>query len=285
METYSIISPDTPSNGIVYNSPHSGRYLPVEFLNQYEGQPIRLHQSGDSRMDDVIGGITSAGSCLFKNHYGRIYVDTNRDVREIDPACLKDSPRGLQFIRSEKVMRGFGVIPMKTFDGKDIYPEPGLTHDAARARLEEVYYPVHEALAALLEQARDRFGYYLLVDCHSMPSYRFMNSRLPSNRQADVVIGNNYDKSCSRKISRYVAQHFEEDGLSVRFNAPYAGGYNTVHYGVPDRKRHAIQIELNRNLYLNEEDLSLNGNFENLRDSITKLADKLNREIQSLLGI
>ena len=174
---------------------------------------------------------------------------------------------------------------MKTFDGKDIYPEPGLTHEDARKRLEEVYHPVHKALSALLEQARKTYGYYLLVDCHSMPSYRFINSRLPSNRQADVVIGNNYDKSCSRKISRFVAQHFEDEGLSIRFNAPYAGGYNTVHYGAPDRNRHAIQIELNRSLYLNEEDLSLNGNYEQLRDSITRLSTKLDKEIRPLIGM
>ncbi|WP_417317470.1 N-formylglutamate amidohydrolase [Emcibacter sp.] len=284
METYSIISPDTSSNGIVYNSPHSGRYLPEEFLRIYEGDEVKLHQSGDSRMDEVVSGITSAGSCLFKNLYGRIYVDTNRDVRELDPHSLNNCPRNIRCIRSEKVARGFGVIPIKTYDGADIYTENQLTYDCAQARLDKVYRPVHKALNELLDMTREQHGYYLLVDCHSMPSYRFMNSRLPSDRQADVVIGNNFDKSCNRKISRFVAEHFESAGLAIRFNAPYAGGYNTVHYGQPAQGRHAIQIELNRRLYLNEEDLSLNQGFEKLQECITDLSLKLDREILNLMS-
>ncbi|WP_321392672.1 N-formylglutamate amidohydrolase [Emcibacter sp.] len=283
MKTYSITPPDTSSNGIIYNSPHSGRYLPEEFVNRFDGQPIKLHQSGDSRMDEVISGTTSAGSHLFKNLYGRIYVDTNRDVRELDPHCLKDSPRSIKFIKSEKVVRGFGVIPMRTFDGQDIYPEKSLSYETARARLDQVYQPVHAALGELLDKARSDHGYYLLVDCHSMPSYKFINSRLQASNQADVVIGNNFDKSCYPNISRFVADHFEAEGLAVRFNAPYAGGYNTVHYGQPNYHKHAIQIELNRSLYLNEEDLTLHQGFEELKDSMTSLSRKLDCEIRNLL--
>ncbi|WP_138379626.1 N-formylglutamate amidohydrolase [Luteithermobacter gelatinilyticus] len=283
MKPYTITHSLRTTNGVVYNSPHSGTYFPEHFLENIIVEKKLLESSGDTLVDQLIRQVDRHGSQIFINHYARSYVDTNRAPNEIDPAMFTDIPPKTKFFKSEKVMRGFGVIPRRAYDGTPIYAAP-LPFDCARHRLTHIYHPIHQALSDLLQEVKQQAGYYLLVDCHSMPSYPFIGSRLPAHTQPDVVLGNYHGKSCQHKISAFIEKHFSEHGLTVAFNNPYAGGYNTVHYGNPHRKEYAIQIEINRKLYIDEKTLMPHDGFIRIQTMFTELAQKLNEELPGLMS-
>ncbi len=278
MHPYSVLSPVSAQNGILFNSPHSGTYLPDDFLEQISISPEQLHYSGDIFVDRLITETPRFGATGFVNHYARTYVDTNRTCHEIDPDMFIDPPQRDKFTRSDKVMRGFGVFSSKSYDGQNIYPHP-LPASEINRRLDRIYHPVHTALNQLLEKFYQDHGYYLLLDCHSMPSYNFIGHGFPRATQPDLIIGNCFNKSCVAKLSQHVASYFTNHGLKVIFNAPYSGGFNTREYGRPECGRNALQLEFNRALYMDEKTLKLHEGFLPLRNLLTGFSENLNRDL------
>jgi len=183
---------------------------------------------------------------------------------------------------SDKTSRGFGLIAQKTYDGQQIYSQK-LPFAEAEKRLKNIYRPVHQALQGLILEIHQQHGYSCLVDCHSMPSFDFIGLRFIHQRQPDVILGNCFNKSCDAELSEYIARFFHKAGLSVSFNTPYAGGFNTSHYGNPSVGQHAIQIELNRALYMDEDNLTLSPDFPELRLLIKQLSQNLNQDIKAIL--
>ncbi len=278
MHPYSILSPVGPRNGILFNSPHSGTYLPDDFLKQISISPEQLHYSGDMFVDRLITNIPKSGATGFINHYARTYVDTNRASCEIDPDMFVNPPHRGKFTKSDKVMRGFGVFSRKSYNGRDIYPHP-LPSSEINYRLDRVYHPVHAALSELLEKIHGDHGYYLLLDCHSMPSYNFIGQEFSRATQPDLIIGDCFNQSCIGKISQHVATFFTDHGLKVAFNTPYSGGFNTQEYGKPADGRNALQLEFNRALYMDEKILQPHDGFIPLQDLLTGLSDNLDRNL------
>jgi N-formylglutamate amidohydrolase len=120
-------------------------------------------------------------------------------------------------------------------------------------RLERYYVPYHKVLQLNLERLRDRFGYVILLAAHSMPSLGRSTHRDPGSQRADVVPGTCGRTSADPRVIDFVDAHFRNAGLRVRHDDPYKGGYTTSHYGRPAQRCHAIQIELNRALYVDEQ--------------------------------
>jgi N-formylglutamate deformylase len=211
-----------------------------------------LRRSEDAFVDELFAGAVALGAPLLAAHFPRALLDVNRGISEIDPAMFE---RGLDMkvdALTPRVSAGLGVIPRIVRDGAEIY-RGKLTGADAQARLDRLYKPYHQALAGLMEETRARFGVAVLIDCHSMPSALSV---------PDMVLGDRYGAACAPVLSNRAEAAFSRAGFSVARNTPYAGGHTTAQYGRVASGFHALQIEINRALYLDEDRIAKKPCFE-----------------------
>jgi N-formylglutamate amidohydrolase len=248
--TFDVVLPEGGAGMVVFASPHSGAERPDDMSEAHGLSELTLRSAEDVGVDRLIAAGTAGGAPLIAGRVSRAYVDLNRAPGELDPALIDDVAAGGL---SAKVAAGFGVIPRKAGDGTALY-DRRLSLDEARRRLAAVHAPYHEALGGLMEAARDRHGRALLIDWHSMPSRAAAGSQ--GRRGIDVVLGDRHGSACRGATTRRIRALFEAQGWRVALNTPYAGGYSTERWGRPDEGFQAIQIELNRALYLDEATLT-----------------------------
>lgn len=283
MTLFSLLKPDQKTNNIIYNSPHSGEKLPDEFLEQTTIDKHTLLCSGDSFVDTLYDQAPKYGSAILANQFARSFMDTNRAAYELDQDMfIGDIPSGL-INYSHKVDMGYGSIAKYAYTRKEIYFSKIPFQDAEN-RIKQYYFPIHETLTQLLAKEHHHFGYSVLIDCHSMPSYEFLNYATPSP-QADIILGTLHGKSCDQKLSEYIEKYFKKNGLFVVMNIPFAGGYNTSHYGRPNENQHAIQIEIKKSLYMDEKNRVLNKQAYEFKKIITSLIQSLNNDIENILKV
>ncbi len=248
---FSILAPDHHASPFVFCSPHSGRVYPSHFLAQSKLDALSLRKSEDCYVDMLVSAAVACGAPLIAAHFPRAYLDVNREPYELDPALFADPLPAYANPHSTRVIGGLGTIARIVSDGEDIYPGK-LPLGIGLARIEALYVPFHAALRGLIDQTCSAFGYAVLIDCHSMPSMAL----LPQGRgRPDIVLGDRFGTSCSGLVTGFLQEAFQTRGYDVRINRPYAGGYITEHYGKPGRGVHALQIEINRGLYLDEKTL------------------------------
>ena len=254
---FEIIEPRELLGPLVFASPHSGRFYPPALRRASILDGRSLRGSEDGYVDRLLEGVPGAGLPVLRALYGRAYVDLNRAADELDPAMFEDLPKSLNIRPTDRVVAGFGVVPKMVANGRPIFAGR-LPFAEAEARLEEVHAPYHRALKELMNRAAERFGFAVLVDCHSMPSrWAILEEGLKSRRGAeaaepDIVLGDRFGASCAPALRIAMARHFRDRGYRVIRNQPYAGGYCTETHGRPADGRHAIQLEINRRLYLRE---------------------------------
>ena len=283
MSLYSLLKADQKTNNIIYNSPHSGVCFPDDFLNQTTVDKHTLLCSGDSYVDTLYSDAPKFGSVLMANQFARSFMDTNRAAYELDQDMFYgDIPNDL-IDHSHKVDLGYGSIAKYAYTRKEIYFTK-IAFEEAESRIRQYYFPIHEKLSQLLNEDHQKFGYSVLIDCHSMPSYEFLNYRT-IKKQPDIIIGNLYGNSCADELSNYIKKYFNKHNLNVTMNNPFAGGYNTNHYGRPNDNKHAIQIEIKKSLYLDEHNRALNEHAKNFKKIITELIQSLNLDIEKILKI
>lgn len=243
----------TAVSPLVFASPHSGDVYPDDLGAREDLTEFSLRSAEDVLVDRLAAPRPDLGIPMIAARLGRAYVDLNRDPDELDPQVVEGAEAA-----SPRVAAGFGVIPRLTGDGQTIR-DHALTYDDALARLALAHRPYHEALERLMHRARDRFGYAVLVDWHSMPSRAV--GRAAGVRSPDVVLGDRHGSSCSAEVTRLLRGQFERAGWRVALNRPYAGGWSTQLWGLPAEGCHAVQVELNRALYLNEDALKPGPHF------------------------
>ena len=247
----------------VFASPHSGEEIPKDMLDAIAIEAQDLKQSQDCRVNELFKSVPDNGVPLLAARYARTYVDLNRYEGEIDATMFQPRPQVAG--QCERVEIGLGVIPRIVTADVSIYDEP-MPAEHIDKRLNLAYHPYHAKLKQLLDDAQERAGKAILIDCHSMPSNLFGWSK--RNALPDVVLGNCRGRSCSSDLILKAEGFLKEMGLRVRRNVPYAGGYCTQFYGQPDRGVHALQIELNRGLYMNEKSREPNENFKELQQKL-----------------
>jgi len=258
---------------LIFASPHSGRDYPGELLRNSRLDHHALRQSEDSYVDLLFDEAPHFGAPLLRALFPRAYVDVNRSRDELDPRMFADEVPKSADCHSSRVIAGLGVIPRIVADGQDIYGRK-LYYLDARRRLSACYDPYHKALSGLIEEARAGFGCAILIDCHSMPSVGGAPFR-PGEPRIDFVLGDRFGSSCAPSIIRFVEDTLTGFGYQVARNAPYAGGYVATSYGRPRGGVHALQIEINRALYLDERRIARTGGFETLRRNMIQLMEKL----------
>lgn len=246
-----VLEPPERTVPLVFASPHSGREYPPDFVAASRLDPQGLRRSEDSFVDELFAGVVRRGAPLLCALFPRAFCDPNREPYELDPGMFSGPLPPAANIRSPRVAAGLGTIAKVVATGAEIYAGKLPVSEIDR-RIGHFYRPYHRRLAALVEEGRAQFGWSLLVDCHSMPSIGGPMDHDVGLSRVDVVLGDCFGASCAPLITQVVEDAFRARGYRVVRNTPYAGGFTTRHYGQPRHGSHALQIELNRALYMDE---------------------------------
>ncbi len=262
----------------VFSSPHSGRvYLP-SFLAQSRLDEQTIRKSEDFLVDQLFAGVVEIGAPLLTANFPRAYLDVNREPYELDPNMFAGKlPRQIN-ARSVRVAGGLGTIARIVADSEEIYAGK-LDPVEAIGRIETAYKPYHQALRNLLARTHVGFGYAILIDCHSMPSADGRPYDRDGGGEAagrpDIVLGDRFGTSCASHVVHYARELLTDMGYRTVVNKPYAGGFITEHYGRPGEGLHALQIEINRGLYMDEARLKKTENFDALARDLRKFAKRI----------
>ena len=257
---FEILPPPEWTAPAVFNSPHSGREFPEHFLRQSRLPLQALRKSEDCYVDELFMACVSHGAPMLRALVPRSYIDLNREPYELDPRMFSSELPGYANTGSPRVAGGLGTIPRIVSEGEDIY-RGRIDFAEARRRIEQVYVPYHRTLSALTSAVLAKVGEVLLVDCHSMPASATAHVVPPQSGGVDVVLGDRFGASCAEDIPAFIEERLEAHGLRVLRNKPYAGGFITQNHGAPHRGQHALQIEINRSLYMNETTLAKSPDF------------------------
>ncbi|WP_148205775.1 N-formylglutamate amidohydrolase [Hyphomonas neptunium] len=254
-----LSEPQIDAAPIVFASPHSGNHYPEEMVSALCVPLMDVRRTEDAFVDELFSNAPHHGGTLLAARFGRSVVDLNRDPHELDPAMFHDGPPRACALPTPRVEAGLGCLPRVGARGEAIYSRLLYKAEGER-RLSGIHDVYHGQLSGLLDAQRTRHGRALLVDCHSMPSVQ------PGRRNlTDIVLGDRFGSSSDARLVNRLERVFRNHGLTVARNAPYAGGYTTRRYGRPKRGIHAIQIEINRGLYMDEQAITRAGGFSALR--------------------
>lgn len=253
-----LYSPAVRSTCVIFASPHSGRAYPATFLARSRLDELAIRSSEDAWVDDLFADAPRHGAPLLAAQTPRAYVDFNRAPEELDPALIEGVRR---LSPNPRVASGLGVIPRVVAGGRAIH-DGKITLEEAHARITRHWRPWHDCLQTLLDESGRLFGRSILIDCHSMPHEALDNI---AGARPDVVIGDRFGASAAGAIVTEVQSALTDAGLRVVRNAPFAGAYVTQHYGTPARHQHALQLEIDRALYMDEATLEKRADFDDLR--------------------
>jgi N-formylglutamate amidohydrolase len=275
---FEVARPRELTAPLLFNSPHSGRIYPRAFLAASKLDALTLRRSEDSYVEELFGFVGALGAPLLYAHFPRAYLDVNREPYELDPALFRDGLPHYANTQSVRVVGGLGTIARIVSECDEIYREP-LSLVAALGRINLLYTPYHTTLRSLLVEAQQAFGLAVLIDCHSMPSNPIADY---GGARPDFVLGDRYGTSCSGELTRVAAEQLKALGYVVELNKPYAGGYITEHYGRPQAGLHALQVEINRALYMNETSFDKSPGFERLKRDLEQMVRALKASVPRL---
>jgi N-formylglutamate amidohydrolase len=261
-----------PPTPLVFASPHSGRDYPSDMMAAAALDAQTIRRSEDAFVDDLIVASPALGAATITARYARAYIDLNREAFELDPGMFADELPEFARARTARVAAGLGAIARVVSEGQEIYARK-LMFAEARGRIEGAHRPYHAALERLLAEAHRAYGYAILIDWHSMPAAAAKAGG--RDRPCDFVLGDRFGAACAGVLTQQVERELEAMGYRVARNTPYAGGYTTEHYGRPARRTHALQIEINRGLYLDETTLTPTTGFERLKADLERLTRSL----------
>ncbi|MGQ2904618.1 MAG: N-formylglutamate amidohydrolase [Neoaquamicrobium sediminum] len=270
-QAVSVRRPDGEELPLLYDSPHSGRVYPEDFLPAAE---MRLLLGGEDRfVDDLVIDAPSHGATLIKALFARTYIDPNRTPDDLDPHLLPEdwAEETAPSVNSE---RGVGLIFRLIGDAVPIYDRL-LSADEIRHRIDAYWRPYHAALEDEMARLTERFGEVLHINWHSMQPVGNALAPDPGQKRPDFVLGDLYGTSCDPALTRFVADHLSALGYSVGLNDPYKGALIVERYGKPEEGRHTLQIEINRALYMDHGTLDRTGGFADLKDDLSTFTDEL----------
>ncbi len=279
-ELFEVREPASQTIPFVYNSPHSGRRYPLSFLKSSRLDATAIRRSEDHYVEELFGAAPTLGAPLLMAHFPRAFVDVNREPYELDPRMFSGPLPSFANCNSLRVAGGLGTIPRIVAENAEIYAGR-LSVEEAMQRIDAVYKPYHAQLRQLIARTHTRFGFGVLIDCHSMPG----NIRIAGNPvRPDFIIGDRYGTSASAELSRAAMSFLEDLGFAAVRNKPYAGGFITEHYGRPLRGLHALQVEVNRSLYVDEDTLEKRPDFQAMVDALSVFMSNMAEFVEGYAG-
>jgi N-formylglutamate deformylase len=274
---YLLTRPARQTVPLVFASPHSGRLYPADFVAAARLDPLALRKSEDGFVDELFAAAPLHGAPLLAATFPRVFCDVNREPWELDPGMFDGPLPAWVNTASPRVGAGLGTIARVVATGEAVYRHK-LTFAEAEDRIRRYWQPYHAALAALIAETRAEFGYCLLIDCHSMPTHPAQAASPP-----DFVLGDAHGTACAPKATRMAEEALLQLGYRVRRNDPYAGGYVTRHYGRPREGVHALQVEIARPLYMDEQRIERLPRMQGLVDDLTRLIGRMAHNDWSIL--
>ena len=269
MSTSSIFNfKKTKQSFLFLNSSHSGRNY-SDCIKYFSNLSISdMRKSEDSYIDLLFDNKMLNINFLIAN-FPRIFIDLNRSPLELDSSMWSGKFNSSIFNKSQKVNSGIGVIPKVCFSGKKVYNNL-LLFKEARRRLLNYYFPYHRKIRMLINYIKKNHKKVVILDCHSM------SSELVSVN-TDIVISNNKNKSANPIITNILQKLFESYSYKVNINNPFEGGFITKFYGKPINHVNVIQIEINKKLYLHEENFKVDlKNFNKLKNCFSDIINYIN---------
>ena len=254
---FTLVRPERLETSVIFASPHSGRDYPPASLAAAVPDERGIRSSEDAYVDELIDAAPRYGAPFLAARAPRAYVDLNRAPEELDPALIEGVRRAAN---NPRIASGLGVVPRVVANGRAIYRgKIGL--DEVHGRINRHWRPYHDTLQSLIDDSHRHFGEAILIDCHSMPHEALESVVGLGGRHPDVVIGDRFGAAAANSIVERVEAALASAGLRVVRNTPFAGAYITQHYGRPSRRQHAIQIEIDRRLYLDERRIAKSEGF------------------------
>ena len=259
--SFHLTRPRLRTTSVVFASPHSGRDYPGAFLQTAALDEHEIRSSEDAFIDQLFAGVPLHGAPFLAARAARAYVDLNRAPEELDPALIEGVRRAAH---NPRIASGLGVIPRVVANGRPIYRgKIGL--EEAQGRIAGYWRPYHDQLQALLDESHAQFGQAILIDCHSMPHEALETLGPPGSARPDVVLGDRFGAAAAAPVVDQIEAAFQRAGLRVVRNMPFAGAYITQHYGRPTRRQHAVQVEIDRGLYMNERTIRPSAEYDGFR--------------------
>ena len=254
---------------VLLDSPHSGVVYPDDFRPV---APMELLRTGeDAFVHELFGAAPEKGAVLIEAHFPRVYIDPNRASTDIDPDLLSDTwPEPLQ--PTEKSRLGLGLIRRLAVPGVPVHSRR-LTAAEVRLRIDRFYRPYHQAVGGAYDELQDRFGKVWHINCHSMKSVGNAMNTDEGAKRPDFVLGDRDGKTCDPAFLRLVRDVLVVRGYTVAINDPYKGLELIMRYSDPGAGRHALQIEINRSLYMHEGRITKNAGFDELKEDLDRLLD------------
>lgn len=269
--TYNLRRPKDRTTSVVFASPHSGRDYPMSFLRKSVLDDKQIRTSEDAFVDQLFRVAPEFGAPLLTALAPRSYVDLNRAPEELDQALIEGVRR---ISHNPRVASGLGVIPRVVANGRAIY-RGKITLDEAHHRISRYWRPYHDMLQTLLDENQNRFGEAILIDCHSMPHEALENVGPPGSPRPEIVLGDRFGATAASSVMERVEAAMTNAGLRVARNMPFAGAFIAQHYGQPSRGQHAIQIEIDRGLYLDETTLEPSDGYDDLRKTLISVISEI----------
>ena len=251
---------------IVLSSPHAGNLFPKEFLENSVLTKSELRSSEDSFVTELVKEASNAGIPLLSLNISRTFIDVNRDKIELDETMFFDAPKNND-INSRRCRVGLGVLHRVVYHNKNIY-DGLLSYKEALERINNVYDPYHKRLKQLVDKCVRKFGFCLLLDCHSMPS--MICNIMNESKALDFCICNLFDESCPTEISQNFYNSLANQDIRVEFNKPYAGAFITFNYCQPRKNIYTLQLEINRSIYMDEQTHDKNIDFQSVAHHISQ---------------
>jgi N-formylglutamate amidohydrolase len=278
---FRLLAPERPFTPVIFTSAHSGRAYSADLMTGVRLCALSLRRSEDCFVDELFSAAPANGAALLAANFPRAFCDANREPWELDPAMFTERLPDWVNTTSSRVSAGLGTIAKVVASGEAIYSVK-LPFAEAERRILTYWRPFHDTLARLIQDIRERFGYCLVIDCHSMPSNG--QGKRAGGRPVDFVLGDLHGSACASRVTRAAEALLTGKGYLVRRNDPYAGGFITRHYGRPADDVHVLQIEIARALYMNEARIERLADFPLVQRQISDLVAGLTLQVHDLIG-
>jgi N-formylglutamate amidohydrolase len=276
-----LLIPERPFSPVIFTSAHSGRAYSADLMAGVRLCALNLRRSEDCFVDELFSAAPIHGATLLAANFPRAFCDANREAWELDQTMFVDPLPDWVNTTSSRVSAGLGTIAKVVASGEAIYASKLVFAEAER-RIYKYWRPFHDTLARLIEDIRTRFGYCLVIDCHSMPSGG--PGKRAGGRAIDFVLGDLHGSACASRVTRGAEALLASKGYVVRRNDPYAGGFITRHYGRPSRGVHVLQVEVARALYMDEARIERLPEFALVERQITDFIAALTVQVHDLIG-
>ncbi|MBP5353008.1 MAG: N-formylglutamate amidohydrolase [Alphaproteobacteria bacterium] len=275
---------DKPQFPLVLSVPHSGTFFPEEFLQNVAFDVPTLRRNEDLLVDKLLEDAVNIGIPTIKAEVSRVFIDLNRDRLELDPSMFYNYPKDKDMLFDKHCRVGLGVVHRINYRRESLY-NGLLDYHEVEERLKNVYDVYHKRLKQIVDRCVKKFGFCLVLDCHSMPSK--ICSIIDDRSGIEICLGNLFSQSCPQEMSDFLAGEFWNRNYKVEFNCPYSGAFITFNYCQPRRQMYTLQLEINRALYADEETLLPNEHFAQMAGDISgaiiNLAQNLKRSDLSVL--